>query len=104
MSVLKSPARLLAADGSPIGEGRAYLHLRLPEAQPQSATGTLSLDWWNDVEVSQDARLQPGTPPRQGGGPGGGGPPRCAGWGTPPPPAGGVKGRSPWPRSGLPKH
>jgi hypothetical protein len=58
MAVRKSQARLLAADGSPIGEGRAYVHLRLPEAEPQSATGTLSLDWWNDVPVTADTRLE----------------------------------------------
>ena len=50
MAVKKSPARLLGVDGVPIGEGRAYLHLRLPEAQPQAATGTLSLDWWTDAQ------------------------------------------------------
>ena len=49
MAVKKSLARLLTADGSSVGEGRAYLHLRLPEAQPQTATGTLSLDWWTDA-------------------------------------------------------
>jgi hypothetical protein len=58
MSVLKSPARLLAADGAPIGEGRAYLHLRLPESQAQSATGTLSLDWWDDALSTAGATLQ----------------------------------------------
>jgi hypothetical protein len=50
MAVKKSLARLLAADGAAIGEGRAYLHLRLPEAQAQTATGTLSLDWWTDAQ------------------------------------------------------
>ena len=50
MAVKKSLARLLTADGSSVGEGRAYLHLRLPEAQPQTATGTLSLDWWTDAQ------------------------------------------------------
>ena len=49
MAVKKSLARLLTSDGSAIGEGRAYLHLRLPEDQPQPATGTLSLDWWTDA-------------------------------------------------------
>jgi hypothetical protein len=50
MAVKKSLARLLTADGSSIGEGRAYLHLRLPEAQAQPASGTLSLDWWTDAQ------------------------------------------------------
>jgi hypothetical protein len=50
MAVKKGLARLLTADGSAIGEGRAYLHLRLPEAQAQPATGTLSLDWWTDAQ------------------------------------------------------
>ena len=62
MAVKKSLARLLGADGAPIGEGRAYLHLRLPEAQPQTATGTLSLDWWTDappthLELADGPRL-----------------------------------------------
>jgi hypothetical protein len=51
MAVKKSLARLLGADGASIGEGRAYLHLRLPEVQPQTATGTLSLDWWTDAQA-----------------------------------------------------
>jgi hypothetical protein len=49
MSVHKAQARLLTADGQLIGEGRAYLHLRQPDVEPQPAQGTLSLDWWNDV-------------------------------------------------------
>lgn len=56
MAVLKSPARLLAADGRTIGEGRAYLHLRLADSQRQSASGTVSLDWWDDVPADE-ARL-----------------------------------------------
>ena len=58
MTVRKSLARLLAADGTPIGEGRAYLHLRLPDAEPQSAQGTLSLDWWNDAPSPQAPTLE----------------------------------------------
>ena len=58
MAVKKSLARLLTADGSAIGEGRAYVHLRLPEAQPQPATGTLSLDWWDDAISTDEARLE----------------------------------------------
>ena len=58
MTVKKSLARLLTAEGAPIGEGRAYLHLRLPDTQPQTATGTLSLDWWDDTLSTQDARLE----------------------------------------------
>jgi hypothetical protein len=50
VAVKKALARLLTADGMAIGEGRAYLHLRLPEAQAQPATGTLSLDWWTDAQ------------------------------------------------------
>lgn len=58
MSVRKGPARLLAADGRSIGEGRAYLHLRRPEPEPQPAQGTLSLDWWDDALSTRDARLE----------------------------------------------
>jgi hypothetical protein len=58
MSVRKAQARLLTADGQAIGEGRAYLHLRHPEPQPQSAQGTLSLDWWDDTLSTRDARLE----------------------------------------------
>ncbi len=49
MAVVKSPARLLAADGSLIGEGRAYVHLPRDAAVAQPVTGTLSLDWWDDA-------------------------------------------------------
>jgi hypothetical protein len=58
MSVRKGLARLLAADGALIGEGRAYLHLRQPGGQPQAAAGTLSLDWWDDTLSTSDARLE----------------------------------------------
>jgi hypothetical protein len=58
MSVRKGLARLVAADGRPIGEGRAYVHLRHPEPQAQPASGTLSLDWWDDAPSTQDARLE----------------------------------------------
>ena len=58
VSVRKGQARLLAADGRSIGEGRAYLHLRQPEPEPQPAQGTLSLDWWDDALSTRDARLE----------------------------------------------
>jgi hypothetical protein len=58
MTVHKTRARLLDADGTLIGEGRAYLHLRLPDAEPQTAQGTLSLDWWNDASSAGQARLE----------------------------------------------
>jgi hypothetical protein len=58
MTVRKTPARLLDADGTLIGEGRAYVHLRLPDAEPQTAQGTLSLDWWNEVSSGEHARLE----------------------------------------------
>ena len=58
MSVRKGPGRLLAVDGAPIGEGRAYLHLRLSETQRQLVQGTLSLDWWDDNWQGQHARLE----------------------------------------------
>jgi hypothetical protein len=58
VAVHKSLARLLSADGSLIGEGRAYVHLRLPKEQPQSATGTLSLDWWDETVTAQGTRLE----------------------------------------------
>jgi hypothetical protein len=57
MTVHKSPAWLHTADGALIGEGRAYLHLRLPPTEPQTVQGTLSLEWWNDELRTQDARL-----------------------------------------------
>ncbi len=49
MAVHKAPARLHAVDGSLIGEGRAYIHLRRPPAEAQTAQGTVSLDWWEDA-------------------------------------------------------
>ncbi len=49
MAVRKAAARLLAGDGTLIGEGRAYIHLRAPHAESQEAQGTLSLDWWDDA-------------------------------------------------------
>ena len=49
MAVVKSPARLLAADGTLIGEGRAYVHLRQDAASAQPVAGTISLDWWDDA-------------------------------------------------------
>lgn len=58
VSVRKGQARLLAADGRPIGEGRAYLHLRQPEFEPQPVQGTLSLDWWDDALSTRDAQLE----------------------------------------------
>ncbi len=47
-----------AADGTPVGEGRAYLHLRRPDVEPQSAQGTLSLDWWDDEPSAPAASLE----------------------------------------------
>jgi len=47
VAVFKGTGRLLDASGVPIGEGRAYIHLRQPAEQAQRAQGTLSLDWWN---------------------------------------------------------
>ena len=58
MSVRKGLARLVAASGAVIGEGRAYVHLRHPEAQAQPAQGTLSLDWWDDAADTAAARLE----------------------------------------------
>ncbi|MDQ6671794.1 MAG: hypothetical protein M3069_13820 [Chloroflexota bacterium] len=58
MSVRKGEARLLTPDGQSIGEGRAYLHLRQPEGEPQPAQGTLSLDWWDDALSTRGARLE----------------------------------------------
>jgi hypothetical protein len=58
VSVRKGLARLVAADGALIGEGRAYVHLREPDALRQSAQGTLSLDWWDDALSTSDARLE----------------------------------------------
>ena len=57
MAVHKSLARLVDADGEVIGEGRAYLHLRLPKEEPQRASGTLSLDWWDESRTTSGARL-----------------------------------------------
>jgi len=58
MGVRKAQARLLTADGRPMGEGRAYLHLRHPEPEAQRAQGTLSLDWWDEALSTHDARLE----------------------------------------------
>ncbi|HEX8966604.1 MAG TPA: hypothetical protein VF937_01905 [Chloroflexota bacterium] len=58
MSVRKATARLLSGEGAVIGEGRAYLHLRRPEAEAQPAQGTVSLDWWDTDSTAQDARLE----------------------------------------------
>ena len=58
MTVRKTQARLVDADGTLIGEGRAYVHLRLPDEEPQTAQGTLSLDWWNDVSSGGHPRLE----------------------------------------------
>jgi hypothetical protein len=58
MSVRKGLGRLVSADGALIGEGRAYLHLRLPETERQQAQGTLSLDWWDDDWRGQEGRLE----------------------------------------------
>ncbi len=49
MSVHKAGARLEAEDGTVLGEGRAYIHLRQSEPTPQAAQGTLSLDWWEEA-------------------------------------------------------
>jgi hypothetical protein len=58
MTVRKTLARLLDANGTLIGEGRAYIHLRLPDGEPQNAQGTLSLDWWNEVSSGGQVRLE----------------------------------------------
>jgi hypothetical protein len=64
VAVYKAAARLLAADGALIGEGRAYVHLRLPADQAQRAQGTLSLDWWDATVGTQGARLDLSDGPR----------------------------------------
>lgn len=64
MAVYKAAARLLAADGGLIGEGRAYVHLRLPADQAQRAQGTLSLDWWDATVGTQGVRLDLSDGPR----------------------------------------
>src|ERR671934_60432 len=58
VSVFRGAARLIAADGETMGEGRAYLHLRGPTEQPQPVQGTLSLDWWDDARSAEGARLE----------------------------------------------
>lgn len=58
MTVHKDHGRLLAAGGELIGEGRAFIHLRLSPTEPQAATGTLSLDWWDEAQNSAEPRLQ----------------------------------------------
>jgi hypothetical protein len=58
MSVHKDLGRLVSADGALIGEGRAYLHLRLSETERQQVQGTLSLDWWDADWAGQSARLE----------------------------------------------
>ena len=64
MAVFKSAARLVGADGSLIGEGRAYLHLRQPATEAQATQGTLSLDWWTDDGATRDAHLELTDGPR----------------------------------------
>lgn len=58
VSVHKGLGRLVSVDGVCIGEGRAYLHLRMPETQRQLVQGTLSLDWWDNDWQGRDARLE----------------------------------------------
>ncbi len=58
MSVRKGRGRLVSVDGAAIGEGRAYLHLRMPETQRQPVQGTLSLEWWDDDWQGQRACLE----------------------------------------------
>jgi len=58
MSVHKSAARLLSAEGTLIGAGRAYVHLRGPAAERQRVQGTLALDWWDDGPSVEAARLE----------------------------------------------
>jgi hypothetical protein len=58
MSVHKSAARLVGADGALIGAGRAYVHLRGPAGERQRVQGTVALDWWDDGPAVQAARLE----------------------------------------------
>jgi hypothetical protein len=58
VTVNKSLARLLGADGTPIGEGRSFIHLRLATDLPQAAQGTLSLDWWDEAGSTDQAQLE----------------------------------------------
>jgi hypothetical protein len=58
VSVRKGLGRLVSLDGVVIGEGRAYLHLRIPETERQQVQGTLSLDWWDHDWSGQNARLE----------------------------------------------
>ena len=58
MSVHKALARLVSDDGALIGEGRAYLHLRLSETENQRVQGTLSLDCLDADWMGQSARLE----------------------------------------------
>jgi hypothetical protein len=64
VAVYKAAGRLLAADGVLIGEGRAYVHLRLPASQAQRAQGTLSLDWWKEAAASSGVQLELNNGPR----------------------------------------
>ena len=64
MTVKKSSARLLAAGGALIGEGRAFIHLRQSMDLPQAAQGTLSLDWWDESSSTADALLELTDGPR----------------------------------------
>jgi hypothetical protein len=58
MAVHKALGRLVGADGQALGEGRAYVHLRLPAEQTQRAQGTLSLDWWDENGTFDSPRLE----------------------------------------------
>jgi hypothetical protein len=56
VAVVKSAGRLEAADGTLIGEGRAYVHVRQGADVAQPAEGTFSLDWWEN-DAPAPARL-----------------------------------------------
>ena len=49
MAVFKSSAVVRDGRGETIGEGMTYVHLLRPQSEPQEETGTVSLQWWEQV-------------------------------------------------------
>ncbi|MFN8522176.1 MAG: hypothetical protein U0821_03630 [Chloroflexota bacterium] len=47
MSVFKSVGALVTDGGHVLGQGRVYVHVRLPNDLPHTVTGTMSLTAWD---------------------------------------------------------
>jgi hypothetical protein len=65
VAIFKSQAAVLDQGGAVLGQGQAYLHLRLGLQRAQAASGTISLQSWEPVERAAatlrlaDGRLLP---------------------------------------------